>query len=139
MGLFDSIASQAVNALSKSEEGGQPGMMEVVKGLINNPEAGGLQGLVTAFREKGLGEAVSSWIGTGQNLPISGQQLQSVLGNEQVQAIASKLGLSSADASQAVANLLPQVIDKLTPNGQLPEGGLVEQGLSLLKGFIGKT
>lgn len=129
MGLFDSIAGQVSGALSNATGSGKPDMMEAISGLIS-PESGGLQGLVTTFRKKGLGNIVASWISTGQNLPIS---------SEQVQAIAQKLGLSSTDASNALANLLPQVVDKLTPNGQLFEGNLVEQGLVRLKGFSGKA
>ena len=129
MGLLDSITSVLSN-----QEGGQGGMLGVITGLID--QAGGIQGLANTFQEKGLGELVSSWIGTGQNLPISGEQLNAVLGNEQVQAIAEKLGLPLGDASNGLAALLPQVVDKLTPDGQVPEAGcLLEQGLSLLKGL----
>jgi uncharacterized protein YidB (DUF937 family) len=139
MGLFDTLAGQAVNAFSNSAGSGHPGLMEAVTELIGGSGTGGLQALVNSFHEQGLGEVVSSWIGTGQNLPITADQLHSVLGSEQVQAIAQKLGLSSSDAAHALANLLPQVVDKLTPNGQLPEGNLVEQGLALLKGFGGNA
>lgn len=136
MGLFDAIAGQVVNSLSSSSDSAQGGMMDAVLGLLgNNTERGGLASLISAFQENGLGDTVASWISTGQNLPISSEQLQAVLGNEQVQAIAQKLGLSAEDASSGLANLLPQVIDKLTPDGQVPESGLLEQGLALLKGF----
>ncbi len=137
MGLFDSIVAQAEGALSNAIEGAHPGLVEEVTGLING--SGGLENLVSTFREKGLGDAVSSWIGTGQNLPISSEQLQSVLGNEKVEAIAQKLGLSTSDVAQKLTALLPQVIDKLTPDGQLPENNLLEQGLALLKGLGGNA
>ena len=137
MGLFDSIVAQAEGALSNAIEGAHPGLVEEVTGLING--SGGLENLVSTFREKGLGDAVSSWIGTGQNLPISSEQLQSVLGNEKVEAIAQKLGLSTSDVAQKLTALLPQVIDKLTPDGQLPEHNLLEQGLALLKGLGGNA
>lgn len=137
MGLFDAIVAQAEGALTNAIEGAHPGLVEEVTGLINN--SGGLENLVSAFRDKGLGDAVASWIGTGQNLPISSAQLQSVLGNEQVEAIAQKLGLSTPDVAQKLATLLPQVIDKLTPDGQLPENHLLAQGLALLKGLGGNA
>ena len=137
MGLFDSIVAQAEGVLTNAIEGAHPGLVEEVTGLING--SGGLENLVSAFRDKGLGETVASWIGTGQNLPISSEQLQSVLGNEQVEAIAQKLGLSTSDVAQKLATLLPQVIDKLTPDGQLPESNLLEQGLALLKGLGGNS
>jgi len=134
MGLLDSIVGQVSGSLSNAG-GGQGGLMEVVMGLINNPDTGGIQGLINAFKEKGLGNLVGSWIGSGQNLPISAEQIQAVLGSEQVQAIAQKLGLSTAEISSGLATLLPQVIDKLTPDGQVPEGGMLEQGLALLSGL----
>ncbi|MEO7032124.1 MAG: YidB family protein [Burkholderiaceae bacterium] len=135
MGLFDSIAGQVGNALSRTEGGEHGGLMETVMGLINNPQSGGIQGLMDSFKNQGVGGLLASWIGNGENQPISAEQIQSVLGSEKVQAIADKLGISTADASAKLAGLLPQVIDKLTPNGQVPEGGLLEQGMSLLKGF----
>lgn len=135
MGLFDAIAEQAASALSNAGDNGQGGIMEVVAGLLGDSETGGIQALVSAFKDKGLGELVASWIGTGENLPISAEQLQTVLGSEQVQAIAQKLGLSSSDVSDSLAKLLPQAIDTLSPNGQLPEGNMLEQGLALLKRF----
>jgi len=134
MGLLDSIVGQVSGSLSNAG-GGQGGLMEVVMGLINNPDTGGIQGLINAFKEKGLGNLVGSWIGSGQNLPISAEQIQAVLGSEQVQAIAQKLGLSTAEISNGLSTLLPQVIDTLTPDGQVPEGGMLEQGLALLSGL----
>jgi uncharacterized protein YidB (DUF937 family) len=136
MGLFDAIAGQVSGALANAgASSGQGGLMDIVSGLINNPQTGGIEGLVKSFQDKGLGDAMASWIGTGVNQAISGEQIQHVLGNEQVQAFAQKLGLSSTDISSGLASLLPQVIDKLTPTGQVPEGGLLAQGLSLLKGM----
>lgn len=133
MGLLDSIAEQAASALSNTGDSGQGGIMEVVAGLLGS--SGGIQALINTLQNQGLGEVVASWIGTGQNLPISAEQLQAVLGSEQVQAIAQKLGLSSAETSSSLANLLPRIIDQLSPDGQLPEGNLLEQGLALLKAF----
>ena len=78
---------------------------------------------------------MASWIGTGENLPISAQQLQSVLGNEQVRAIAQKLGISGDAAASGLASVLPQVIDKLTPTGTVPESGALGQAIDLLKGL----
>jgi uncharacterized protein YidB (DUF937 family) len=105
-----------------------------VGNLLNNQQ-GGLSGLISAFEQNGLGNVVASWVGTGQNLPISAEQLQSVLGNEQVQAIAQKLGFSTQDVSAHLANLLPQVVDKLTPGGTVPEGNAVGGLMGALKGL----
>ncbi|MBP5985600.1 MAG: DUF937 domain-containing protein [Azonexus sp.] len=130
MGLLDSV----VGALAGGQSGGNSGLVDVVMQLINN-QPGGLGGLVQSFQQGGLGNIVNSWVSTGQNLPISAEQLQSVLGGGALQDIAAKLGVSPEQASGSLADLLPQVVDKLTPNGQVPEGGgdLLAQGLDMLK------
>jgi uncharacterized protein YidB (DUF937 family) len=89
--------------------------------------------LIQSFNSKGLGDIVSSWVGTGENLPISGQQIQEVLGSGQIQQMAEKLGTSSEDVSGGLAGLLPQLIDKLTPDGSVPESGMLEKALGLFK------
>jgi uncharacterized protein YidB (DUF937 family) len=137
MGLLDSIAGQVLDSLSNSGGGQHAGLIEVIGGLVNNPQTGGLQGLISSFEQNGLGDVVASWVGTGQNLPISAEQLQSVLGNEQVQAIAQKLGFTPQEVSGHLAELLPQVIDKLTPGGTVPEGGELGGLLGMLKGAVG--
>ena len=130
MGLLDSV----VGALSGGQsEGGNP-LLNIVMQLINNPQTGGLSGLVQSFQQGGLGDVVNSWVSTGQNLPISAEQVKSVLGGGALQNIAAQLGVSPDQASGSLADLLPQMVDKLTPNGQVPEGGdLLAQGMDLLK------
>jgi len=129
MGLLDSV----VGALAGGQGGGNSGLVDVVMQLINN-QPGGLGGLVQSFQQGGLGEVVNSWVSTGQNLPVSAEQLQAVLGGGQLQNIAAQLGVSPEQASGSLAELLPQVVDKLTPDGQLPQGGeLLAQGMDLLK------
>ena len=80
-----------------------------------------------------MGGLVSSWIGTGENQAVSGEQITQTFGNDKIQEIAQKLGISEAEASGGLAALLPQMIDKLTPEGKLPEGGMLDQGLAFLK------
>jgi uncharacterized protein YidB (DUF937 family) len=129
MGLLDDLESKGLNSL----EGNCSPTAAAVLHMINN-QPGGLTGLIQTFHEKGLGAVVSSWISTGQNLPISAEQIQSVLGNEHVRAFAEKAGVSPEQASSVLAECLPGLIDKLTPNGQLPEGSsLLETGMNLLK------
>lgn len=129
MGLLDSV----VGALAGGQSGGDNPLLAVVMQLLNN-QPGGLAGLVQSFQQGGLGEIVNSWVSTGQNLPISPEQLQSVLGGGQLQQIAAQLGMSPEQASGSLAELLPTVVDQLTPNGQLPQGGdLLSQGLDALK------
>jgi uncharacterized protein YidB (DUF937 family) len=137
MGLFDQVLGSALNGLGGNAGGNN--LQEIVMQLINDPKIGGLEGLVKAFQSGGLGEIVNSWVGTGQNLPVSAEQLQSVLGAEQLGAVASQLGVSQGEAGGQLAELLPKVVDLLTPNGQIPQGGdLMAQGMELLKGkFLG--
>ncbi len=130
MGLLDSVAG----ALAGGQAGGNNALMDIVMQLVNNPQAGGLAGLVQSFQQGGLADVVNSWVSSGQNLPISAEQLQSVLGSGTLQNIAAQLGVSPEQASGSLADLLPQVVDKLTPGGELPAGGdLLTQGLDLLK------
>ncbi len=112
MSIFD-----AVKGMIGGAGGGDAGLVSHAMDLVNNPETGGLQGLVQQFHEKGLGEAVNSWIGPGGNHPITADQIQQVLGQDRINAIASKFGMSADDASAKMAQLLPTIVDKLTPNG----------------------
>jgi uncharacterized protein YidB (DUF937 family) len=132
MGILDEVAK---GLLGKALGGGssQNPLMDIVLGLITNPQTGGLQGLIQTFKGKGLGGAVSSWISTGENQPVSGDEIQHALGGNFIQQIAEQLGSSKSEVSGSLSNLLPQIIDKLTPNGSLPEGDALNQGLNRLK------
>lgn len=128
MGLFD----QVVGSLAGAGEG-KGALLDVVMQLVNK-YPGGVAGLVQAFQQGGLGEIANSWVSTGANLPLSGEQLQGVLGGDLLGQLAARLGSTPEQASSGVAQLLPQIVDQLTPNGQLPQGGeLLSQGLDLLK------
>jgi uncharacterized protein YidB (DUF937 family) len=99
---------------------------------------GGLQNLISQFGAKGLGDVIGSWVSTGKNLPISPDQLQGVLGNDAVKNIASKLGMDTKSVTSQLSNLLPQVVDKLTPDGKVPEGDIMSKGMDMLGGLFGK-
>lgn len=135
MGLLDELAEDVLSKMSGGE-GSQTQILEFVMGLINNPETGGLGGFVENFKSKGLGNVIGSWIGSGENQSISREQIQHVFGGEQIQQLGQKLGLSGEELSGSLASLLPQLIDKLTPDGTVPQGGLLEQELGLLKGKL---
>lgn len=135
MGLLDSIAGIAGQAMSSGN--GQGSLMESVVGMIAGHE-GGLGGLVDAFRNKGLGDIAASWVGTGANLPVSAEQIGNVLGGDTVAALAGKLGLSQEELSGHLSELLPQVVDKLTPGGEVGAGFDAAGALGLLKGLMGK-
>lgn len=138
MGLFDQILGATGGLPGQQGEGANSPLGAILQ-LVNNPQSGGLSGILQSFEAGGLGEVVKSWVSTGQNQPISAEQIQSVLGSEQIQNFASRLGIDPDQASARLAEYLPQVIDKLTPQGTLPEGGdLLSQGMNLLKGkFFG--
>ena len=129
-----SLLDQALGALAGGQSGDNSALLQTVMQLVNNPQNGGLEGLIQSFQQGGLGEIVNSWVSTGQNLPVSAEQLQSVLGGGRLQDIAAQLGMSPEQATGGLADLLPQVVDNLTPTGQLPEGGdLLAQGLDMRK------
>ncbi len=99
---------------------------------------GGLQNLISKFDAKGLGDIIDSWIGTGQNKSISPDQIQNVFGSDALSSIASKLGLNIDDLSSQLSNLLPGIVDKLTPEGKVPEGDILSQAPDLFGGLFGK-
>jgi len=131
MGLLDEVIKGVAGKVLGG--GGQNPLMDIVLGLVTNPQTGGLQGLIQKFKEKGLGDAVSSWISTGENQSVSGDQIQHALGGNLIQQIAEQLGSSKTEISGGLSDLLPQIIDKLTPNGTLPDGDSLQQGLNSLK------
>jgi uncharacterized protein YidB (DUF937 family) len=132
MGLFDDLKKGVMEKFLGDGEK-QKTLMDLATNLITNRESGGLAGLAQLFQNKGLGDAVSSWIGTGQNQPVTGDQITNVLGSEQIRQFAQKLGLSSEEISRGLAFVLPQIIDHLTPHGQVPDQGALDQGIAALK------
>ena len=131
MGLLD----QVVGAMAGGQSGGNNALLETVMKMVSDPQNGGLQGLIQSFQQGGLGDIVNSWVSKGQNLPISAEQLQSVLGGSALGNIASQLGMNPEEASGSLASMLPQLIDSLTPNCEVPQGNdLMAQGMEMLKG-----
>lgn len=128
MGLLDSIIS-AVSGRSDSSGGANP-LIEILGGLLT--QSGGLQGLANKFSQAGQGGTFSSWVGMGENQPISADQIQKALGSEQVNALAAKIGVDPAQASHFLAEYLPKVVDKLTPEGRVDPTADHQQGLANL-------
>ncbi len=108
MGLLDGLIGGAVGA----------GLITVVNGLIE--KHGGLQGIVAQFQQQGLGPTIQSWVGTGENLPISPDQVHQALGSDTIQQLAAKLGIPPDQLAAKLSEILPQAIDKMTPGGKLP-------------------
>ena len=127
MGLLDNLESMAESKVA----GSNPAAAGILEMIQNHP--GGLSGLVQTFHQNGLGGLVNSWVGTGPNQACSSEQIQQVLGSSQVQALAQKLGISPDLAASTLSQLLPTVVDKLTPNGAVPEhSNVLQMGESIL-------
>ena len=120
MGLLDDLLKQ-VDTLRGSTGQAAAGGASIFS-MLNDAlsRQGGVQGLVNLFQEGGLGNVISSWIGTGANLPVSADQLKQVLGGERLSQIASQLGIPAQDVASKLAEVLPTLVDKATPGGTLP-------------------
>ena len=128
MGLLDSILGAVTGKTDGS--GGAAQLIGVLGGLL--AQSGGLQGLANKFAQNGQGNAFQSWVGMGENQPISSDQIQNVLGSEQVNALAAKMGIDPAQASNFLAEHLPKIVDKLTPEGKVDPAADHQQGLAAL-------
>ena len=105
MGLFDGIVGGAVGA----------GVATVLNSFIQ--EQGGIRGIVAQFEKQGLGATVRSWVGGGENHPITAEQVNRAIGYEKLQQLGTKLGLSPDQVAAKLSEYLPQAIDKATPRG----------------------
>ena len=135
MGLLDSVLGSAMGALQGGGQGGAGGdmLMQVIGSLLQGQggaggAAGGLGALLQQLQQGGLGDAAQSWVSTGPNLPVSADQLQSALGADRIDALAQQVGMPAGDLSSQLAQFLPQVVDQMTPGGQLPTGGGADLG-----------
>ena len=140
MGLLDSILGAVTGKTDGS--GGAAQLIGVLGGLL--AQSGGLQGLANKFAQSGQGNAFQSWVGMGENQPISSNQIQNVLGSDQVNALAGKMGIDPAQASNFLAEYLPKIVDKLTPEGKVDPAADHQQGLaallpSLLQNLAGQS
>ena len=136
MGLLDSViggllggnsgagaTSPMGNILSGLLGGGQTGMGGL-GGAGAGGMAGGLGGLLSQFENAGLGQIAQSWIGNGQNQSVSPQQLQNVFGQDRVQGMAAQAGMEPGDFLSQLSQHLPNAVNGMTPNGQLPDGSM---------------
>lgn len=145
MGLLDDVMKMAAGAAGGASPGAGGGaspdaLMSLVGSLLQ--QQGGLGGLIGSLEKAGLGEAAQSWVGTGQNLPVSPDALVKALGGGgQLAQLAQGLGLNGQQAGGLLAQFLPSIIDQMTPGGQLPSGqgggapDLMQIGLKVLQGF----
>ncbi len=124
----------------KSSLGGGDKQNELISVIMNliSGQSGGLNGLIQQFTSKGMGDLISSWVGTGQNQSISPNQISELLGSDTIKNLSSKLGIDTNALTGQLSNLLPQVVDKLTPDGKIPEGDILSKGMSMLGGLFGQ-
>jgi len=143
MGILDAILGGVLgsnaatpignpNSASTTTQAPNPWLLMVLQLVQQN---GGIQGVLAKLQQAGYGQQAQSWISTGANLPIDPRVLQQVFGQGQLGQIAQQLGIPSEQAPDAVAQTLPQVVDQMTPEGQLPEnhGDLVNEALAILQ------
>lgn len=137
MGLLEDIVGKVQQQMGASHTPKHSDLIgHLMQMLGTGGGLGGLAGLTQLFNQGGLGNIVQSWIGTGQNLPISPAQLQQVLGNGQLQQLAAKMGMDQGQLTQELSHLLPRVVDHLTPAGKLPEGDLMGGAVDMLKKLL---
>ena len=130
MGLLDSILGAASGKTEGSGGGGAAQLVGVLGALL--AQSGGLEGLANKFMQSGQGNAFKSWVGMGENEAVSSNQVQNALGPDQVKALAAKMGIDPAQASDFLAEYLPKVVDKLTPAGKIDPTADHQQGLAAL-------
>ena len=127
-----SLFSEAFSALAGAAQGGQGSLAQEALSLIDN-QPGGLSGLLQQFESNGLGSVVQSWVGSGANLPVSGDDIQQVLGSDVVQQVADRLGIDPSEAASGLSQVLPHLVDHLTPGGQVPGDDPLSEGLGALR------
>ena len=130
MGLLDSVIGAVAGGMGGQDRGGAQGaLLNAVIAMLANGQGrggagGGLGDLIGRFTRGGMGDVIGSWIGPGQNAPISGDQLSNVLGTDTISDLAAQLGVSNDEAAGQLSQVLPEVVDRLTPQGHVPADGL---------------
>lgn len=132
MGMLDGILGSALGGMLRGGGQQQSPLMQIALQLLQ--QNGGIEGMLDKFRQGGYADQAASWQSTGQNMPISGNALQEVLGSGAIGQIAQQLGMSHGDTAGGLAQVLPQLIDQFTPNGEVPDhdNDMVAQALALL-------
>ncbi|MBL8537910.1 MAG: DUF937 domain-containing protein [Hyphomonadaceae bacterium] len=129
MGILDNI----VGALTGGGQGGNDALVSAVTHLLGQ-ESGGLGGLVQKFEQAGMGDLIKGWISTGPNPAINADQLRAALGSDVVQQLAQRAGVDANALLGGLAQQLPGLIDKLTPDGVAPDANALTGLLGQLLG-----
>jgi len=128
------------DAQGSSIPGGMGGLLTALLPVVGGMLAGGgLQKMLSGFQANGLEAEADSWIGTGENAPISGADVRKVVGDDQIAQIAAQLGVSEDEAADAVAQVLPTVVDRVSPDGHLAPAGELDAAFGALAGETPET
>jgi len=134
MGLLDGMLGNVLGGMMGSGQQGAQGQSPLIAiALQMLQQNGGLQGMLGKMQQAGFGEQAQSWVGTGQNMPISPDALTQIFGQGQLGRIAEQLGMPQQDVAGGLAQMLPGVVDQMTPQGQIPDNDLVAETLALLQ------
>jgi len=117
MGILDSLESSGILG-----QLGAAVLPAVLGEVMGSGEQGGLNAIVAKLQQAGLGDIAKSWVGTGQNLPITADQLKQVLGSDVVRQLAAKYNIPIDQVAEVLAHQLPLAVDKASPDGKLPHG-----------------
>ena len=136
MGLLDGLLGQMLGGAAGQPQMGaqaQNPLLQIALQMLQ--QNGGLSGVLGKMQQAGYGEQAQSWVGTGQNMPIDAGALSQIFGQGDLGRIAQQLGISRDEASGGLAQMLPQVVDEMTPRGQIPDNqnDLVNQALAMLQ------
>jgi uncharacterized protein YidB (DUF937 family) len=138
MGLLDSLITGAVGQMLGG--GNKANLINMVLGMLQGQQGGqgggGLGSIVEQFTKAGFGQQAQSWVGTGANLPISPEDLMKVFGQGQMQQFGQQLGVNPQEAAGGLSSILPEIINQLTPQGQVTQGNEFETLLGALKGRL---
>jgi uncharacterized protein YidB (DUF937 family) len=119
MGILDSLENNPVFRGALSQLGAAV-LPVVLSEILGSGSQGGLSAIVAKLQQAGFGDQVKSWIGTGQNLPITADQLRQVLGNDTVRQLAAKYNIPIDQVAEVLAHQLPLAVDRASPDGKLP-------------------
>lgn len=138
MGLLDGLLGSMMGGMaggSQATPGAQGGSQMIQMALQMLQQNGGIEGLLAKFQQAGMGQQAQSWVGTGQNMPISADALSQIFGQGQLGKIAQQMGMSHEEVAGGLAQALPGVVDHMTPGGEIPEeqNDLVAQALAILQ------
>ncbi len=135
MNILESLLSGLAGSNAQAGQSANPLLQLLLQMLASNGQFGGLSGLTQQFQQAGFGREMDSWISTGQNLPISQDQLLQIFGQGRMQQMAASSGMDLGSLSGGLSDLLPQLIDRMTPGGRVPAGG-VDDALAELSNLM---